>query len=163
MSTTVRRVSEPASDTAMGQPSGTIAAPPALAVVESAPPASDVLNVNTLCGSRLGSTERNPTKLRISSAPTRSTSASAISATTSAQRTRVAEAARPCQEEVPTTVMGGVSVQQCGGTYYKLRQHWLPGRGVPIALHAASHVLATVKGSVISDSLQPGEIIGDSF
>jgi|KBSSwiStaDraftv2_1062776.scaffolds.fasta_scaffold2564781_1 hypothetical protein len=33
MSRTARRVSEPASETAMGQPSGTIAAPPALAVM----------------------------------------------------------------------------------------------------------------------------------
>ena len=33
MSRTVRRVSEPASETAIGQPSGTIAAPPALAVM----------------------------------------------------------------------------------------------------------------------------------
>ena len=61
-----------------------------LAVVEYAPPASDVWNVNTLRGSRPGSTDRNPTKLRISSAaPTSSTSASAISATTSAERMRL--------------------------------------------------------------------------
>ena len=57
------------------------------AVVEYDEPASDVWNVNTFRASSPDSTERSPTKLRISSAaPTSSTTASAVSTTTSAER-----------------------------------------------------------------------------
>ena len=61
-----------------------------LAVVEYDAPASDVWNVNTFRASSPDSTERSPTKLRISSAaPTSSTTASAVSTTTSAERIRL--------------------------------------------------------------------------